>query len=56
MHIVFWGTYDTGKPRVRILLQGLRENGVEVSECQANIWENVEDKSQLSGTVNPVVA
>ena len=52
MHIVFWGTYDTGKPRVRILLQGLRENGVEVSECQANIWENVEDKSQLSGTVN----
>lgn len=42
-----WGTCDTGKPRVRILLQGLRENGVEVLECRADPWRGIEDKSQL---------
>ncbi len=48
MRIVFWGTYDLGKPRVRILLRGLKENGVEVIECHRDIWKNTEDKSQLS--------
>lgn len=47
--VVLWGTYDTGKPRVRILRDGLRENGVEVIECHANVWQGVEDKSQLVG-------
>ncbi len=49
MRIVFWGTYDTGKPRVRILLRGLRENGVEVIECHKEVWGGIEDKSQLKG-------
>jgi glycosyltransferase involved in cell wall biosynthesis len=49
MRILFWGTYDIGKPRVRILLRGLRENGIAVHECHANVWSGVEDKSQLSG-------
>lgn len=48
MRIVFWGTYDLGKPRVRILLRGLKENGVEVIECHRDIWKDMEDKSQLS--------
>lgn len=47
--IVLWGTCDTGKPRVRILLNGLRENGVEVLECRADPWRGIEDKSQLKG-------
>lgn len=47
MRIVFWGTYDLGKPRVRIMLRGLRENGVEVIECHRDIWKGTEDKSQL---------
>jgi glycosyltransferase involved in cell wall biosynthesis len=46
--LVVWGTYDTGKPRVRILLRGLRENGVELIECHRNLWEGIADKSQLS--------
>jgi len=45
--VVYWGTYDTGKPRNRIMIQGLKENGVEVIECHANVWEGIEDKSQL---------
>jgi len=49
LRIVAWGTYDLGKPRVRILLRGLRENGVDVLECHRNIWQGVEDKSQVSG-------
>jgi glycosyltransferase involved in cell wall biosynthesis len=49
MRVVMWGTYDTGKPRNRILLRGLRENGVEVIECHRDIWGSVEDKSQVSG-------
>ena len=49
MRVVVWGTYDTGKPRVRILLRGLRENGVELLECHRELWEGVEDKSQLAG-------
>jgi glycosyltransferase involved in cell wall biosynthesis len=49
LRIVAWGTYDTGKPRVRILLRGLRENGVEVIECHKQVWTGIEDKSQIKG-------
>lgn len=48
MELLFWGTYDTGKPRARILLRGLRENGIKVTECHCSLWTGVEDKSQLS--------
>jgi glycosyltransferase involved in cell wall biosynthesis len=54
MHIVLWGTYDTGKPRVRILIKGLRSNGVTVTECHASIWQGVEDKSQVTGVMNKI--
>ncbi len=49
MRVVFWGTYDTGKPRVRILRQGLRLQGVEVLECHADLWSGIDDKSQVKG-------
>ena len=49
MRIVVWGTYDLGKPRVRILLRGLRENGVEVLDCHTQVWNGVDDKSQVNG-------
>lgn len=49
MRVVFWGTYDTGKPRTRILLDGLRNNGVEVEEIHSPVWTGVEDKSQVRG-------
>ena len=49
MRVVYWGTYDTGKPRNRIMIRGLRENGVEVVECHREVWSGVEDKSQISG-------
>lgn len=49
MRIVYWGTYDKGKPRNRIMIEGLRQGGVEVVECHRSIWGGVEDKSQISG-------
>ncbi len=49
MRVVFWGTYDLGKPRTRILLRGLRENGVDVVECHAEIWSRIEDTSRVTG-------
>lgn len=49
MRILCWGTYDTGKPRSRILIEGLRANGAEVQECQADIWRGIADKSQVRG-------
>jgi glycosyltransferase involved in cell wall biosynthesis len=45
--IVFWGAYDTTKPRVRLLLEGARAAGYEVVEVQADVWRDVRDKSQL---------
>ena len=49
MRVLCWGTYDTSKPRARILIEGLRRNGVEVIERQADIWKGVVDKSQIRG-------
>lgn len=45
--VLFWGTYDLSKPRNRILLQGLRQIGVEVEEQRAAIWDAVQDKGTL---------
>lgn len=45
--IVFWGTYDIGKPRVRILRDGLRARGIEIVEIHKDIWGDVDDKSAL---------
>lgn len=49
--VVFWGTYDLGKARTRILRDGLRELGIDVIEIHAEIWPHHADKSQLSMTV-----
>lgn len=49
MRVVYWGAYDVGKPRNRIMIRGLRENGVEVIECHYHLWQGVEDKSQITG-------
>ncbi|MDH3229141.1 MAG: glycosyltransferase [Alphaproteobacteria bacterium] len=48
MRIVFWGTYDLGKPRNRILLRGLREAGVELVEIHRDVWGGVADKGHIA--------
>jgi glycosyltransferase involved in cell wall biosynthesis len=49
MRVVFWGTYDKGKPRTRILLRGLRETNVDLLEIHADVWAGVEDKGHITG-------
>ncbi|MCX7107419.1 MAG: glycosyltransferase [Methylococcales bacterium] len=55
MKVVLWGTYDTGKPRVRLLRQGIQQAGFELIECHQDIWGGIEDKSQLKGLVSKFV-
>lgn len=44
------GTYDIGKPRVRIMRQSFLESDqCHVTEIHLNPWEGIEDKSQLNG-------
>jgi len=50
MRVLLWGTYDTGKPRTRILRDGMREVGIDVQEIHIDVWKGVEDKSQLKGS------
>lgn len=46
---VVWGTFDTGKPRVRMLLAALAELQPGLTVCHRKVWEGIEDKSQISG-------
>lgn len=52
--LLLWGTFDLGKPRVRILERGLLENGAEVIRCHREVWANVEDKSQVKGILHKI--
>jgi glycosyltransferase involved in cell wall biosynthesis len=47
--VLYWGTYDTSKPRTRILRDGLRAAGATLHECHAEVWEGIADKSQVTG-------
>jgi glycosyltransferase involved in cell wall biosynthesis len=49
MRILCWGTYDTGKPRTRILRAGLSRAGNTLHECHRPVWDGIEDKSQVPG-------
>ncbi len=55
MNPLFWGTFDLGKPRVRILLQGLKENGIAPTIIHKDIWGDVEDKSQVKSSKDKLV-
>lgn len=49
LRVVLWGTYDTGKPRVRMLREGLHRSGAAVLEIHHPLWAAIEDKSQVRG-------
>lgn len=49
MRIVYWGTYEKGRERYRILMDGFRQSGMEILECHGDVWEGVRDKGMMSG-------
>lgn len=51
MRVVLWGTYDTGKPRTRLLCRALELADVDLIEIHAPVWGGVEDKSQIKGAL-----
>lgn len=44
MRILYFGTYDKEYGRNRIMIDGLRANGVEVTECHVALWSGTQDK------------
>lgn len=55
MKVCYFGTYDVEQSRNNVIIQGLRQNGVEVVECHARLWRNTADKirSVRGGLFNP---
>jgi glycosyltransferase involved in cell wall biosynthesis len=47
--VIVVGSYDRGKPRVRLLLAGARLAGYQIVECHGDIWAGTEDKSSIRG-------
>jgi glycosyltransferase involved in cell wall biosynthesis len=48
MRALFFGTYDTGShPRVGVLIEGLREHGIAVTECNAPLGLSTADRVKL---------
>lgn len=44
MRVCYFGTYDRDYARNRIIIEGLRQNGVEVIECHRVLWRGTADK------------
>lgn len=47
--LAVWGTYDTGKPRVRMLIEAARQIDPNLTTANRNPWAGIEDKTQVRG-------
>lgn len=45
MRVCMFGTYEAGYDRNQVLLQGMREAGIEVIECHVPLWETMRYKT-----------
>lgn len=45
LRVCYFGTYEKDYPGNRVLIEGLRKNGVSVFECHVPLWEAVRNKS-----------
>ena len=46
MRVCYFGTYslEEGYPRNRVIIEGLRRNGIDVVECHLDLWEGTSEK------------
>ena len=46
VRVCYFGTYtmEEGYPRNRVIIEGLRRNGVEVTECHEDFWKDTSEK------------
>jgi glycosyltransferase involved in cell wall biosynthesis len=48
LRVCYFGTYKPDYPRNRIVIDGLREAGVEVVECNVPLWGSTEERISLA--------
>lgn len=48
LRVCYFGTYDRNYSRNRILIDGLKRNGVEVLECHLPLWAGTQDKVDMA--------
>lgn len=55
LRVCYFGTYRASYSRNRIMIEGLRRNGVEVIECHQTLWHGIEDRvdSVTAGWYSP---
>ena len=44
LRVCYFGTYRAEYARNRIMIEGLRRNGIQVIECHASLWRSIEDR------------
>ena len=49
MNILYWGTFDPATARNRILIQGLRDNGVQVDVVNLPAWKGLGEGASGAG-------
>lgn len=50
LRVCFFGTYRANYVRNQVMIEGLRQNGVDVQTCHATLWHSVADRvAQASG-------
>ena len=49
LHVCYFGTYRAGYSRNQILIEGLRRNGIKVTECHQSLWRGIEDRIKVIG-------
>ena len=49
LHVCYFGTYRAGYSRNQILIEGLRRNGIMVTECHQPLWRGIEDRIKVIG-------
>jgi glycosyltransferase involved in cell wall biosynthesis len=54
----YFGTYRANYSRNQIMIESLRRNGVEVTECHVPLWQGIEDRVQAAsgGWLQPAFA
>ncbi len=48
MKICYFGTYRSEYARNQKMIEGLRRNGVEVTECHESLWYSIEDRVNIT--------
>lgn len=52
--LAIWGTFDTGKPRVRMLVEAAKRLDPDLSLVHRNPWKGIEDKTQIKGLLSKI--